>query len=242
MLRTKHIIGFTLLILYVIVMMSFTNIAYNEMPYKNVSIVIQDSTTTRFVQKNDIFQLLKDSADYIFSNTPSSINLDKIEHLINNHSSIKECNCYFLSNGEMCVNISQRHPIARVMTNKYNLYIDEEGNIMPLSKFYTAHVPIITGYVNKKLITTELYTIAHTIQNDNFFEALIEQIDVTSKGEYILIPRAGRQTIELGNAENLEIKFKSLKALYLQIFNNNAWNKYKTISLKYDGQVVCTKK
>jgi cell division protein FtsQ len=113
---------------------------------------------------------------------------------------------------------------------------------MPPSSFYTAHVPIITGHVKKALVSTDLFNIANIIHHDKFLEAQIEQIYVTSNGEYALIPRAGRQTIELGNAENLDLKFKSLKALYLQIFNKNAWNKYKTISLKYDGQVVCTKK
>lgn len=241
-LKIKHIIGFSLLFVYVIVMMSFTNIAYNALPCKNVDIVIKDSITTRFVQKNDVYQLIKDSAAYIFSNTSKDVNLNKIERQIDNHPSIKSCDCYFLVNGNMRIDITQRHPIARVMTHQYNFYIDELGNEMPTSSFYTAHVPVITGYVKKELIGTDLFLIASTIQNNPFLEALIEQIDVTSKGEYVLIPRAGRQTIELGDAENLEVKFKSLKALYLQVFNNNAWNKYQTISLKYEGQVVCTEK
>ncbi len=242
MLRLKHIIGFALLVIYLIVMMSFTNVAYNKVKCSDVNIIIKDSLTTRFVQDCDIAQLIKDSASYIFSSTPNIIDLNRIETIIGNHSSIKECNCYFLANGKMCVSITQRHPIARVMTDNYNFYIDGNGNEMPLSSFYTAHVPIISGYVKKDLVKTDLYTIASSIQKDEFMEALIEQIVVDKKGEYVLIPRAGRQTIELGNAQNLEVKFESLKALYLQVFNNNAWNKYKTISLKYDGQVVCTHK
>lgn len=242
MLRIKNIIGFSLLGVYIIVMMGFVNVAYNEKYCSAIDIVIQDSIATRFVQEIDIHQILKDDGYNILSRVPSEIDLHTLENKIKDHSSIKDCNCFFLSNGAMRIDVSQRHPIARVITEKYDFYIDEEGGEMPPSSFYTAHVPIITGHVKREMVNTDLFKIANLIHHDKFLEAQMEQINVTSKGEYVLIPRAGRQTIELGDAENLEVKFKSLKALYLQIFNKNAWNKYKTISLKYDGQVVCTKK
>lgn len=242
MLRIKNIIGFSLLGTYIVVMMSFVNVAYNNKYCSAIDIVIQDSSTTRFVQKNDVYQILEEGKYDILTKVPAEIDLHIIENHIKNHSSIKDCDCFFLSNGKMRIDISQRHPIARVITDAYDFYIDEVGGEMPPSSFYTAHVLIITGNVKKELVSTDLFKIANCIHHDAFLEAQIEQINVTAKGEYVLVPRAGRQTIELGDAENLELKFKSLKALYLQIFNKDAWNKYQTISLKYDGQVVCTKK
>ena len=242
MLRLKNIIGFSLLAIYIVVMMGFVNVAYNEKYCRAIDIVIQDSTSTHFVQKNDIYQILKDGNYDILTKVPKEIDLHIIEGKVKAHSSIKDCNCFFLSNSTLRIDISQRHPIARVITTQHNFYIDEVGGEMPPSSFYTAHVPIITGYVKKEIVSTDLFKIANIIHHDPFLEAQIEQINVTKKGEYVLIPRAGRQTIELGDANNLTVKFKSLKALYLQIFNKNAWNKYKTISLKYDGQIVCTKK
>lgn len=242
MLRIKNIIGFSLLGIYIVVMMSFVNVAYNEKYINAIEIVIQDSISTRFVQKDDVTRILKAGQYDILTKIPAEIDLHTIENQIKNHSSIKDCDCFFLSNGSMRIDITQRHPIARVITNNFNFYIDEVGGEMPLSTFYTAHVPIITGHVKRELINTDLYKIANVIHHDEFLEALVVQINVNADGEYVLIPRAGQQTIELGDAKNLEMKFTNLKALYLQIFNKNAWNKYKTISLKYDGQVVCTKK
>lgn len=222
-------------------MMSFVNIAYNKKRCENINIIIKDSTQTRFVQTNDIRKILQDEKFNILSRVPSEVDLDTIENRIACHSSVKNCQCYFLANNEMQIDITQRTPIARVMTKSQNFYIDEEGRIMPASPFYTAHVPVITGYVKEDKIATDLFHIASMIQADSFWEAMIEQINVEANGDYSLIPRAGRQTIELGSAENINVKFKSLKALYLQIFNNNAWDKYNKISLKYDGQVICTR-
>lgn len=240
--RLKKIIGFSILWAYIIAMTSFVNVAYNKSYCGAVDIVVQDSLETRFVQRSDVAHILKEKGFDVLAQLPSDIKLYEIEEAIQSHASIKTCNCYFLANNTLKIEVSQRHPIARIFTDRDDYYIDEQGAKMPPSPFYTAHVPIITGYVDTALVSTDLFRIASAISSDPFWEAQIEQIDVEANGEYVLIPRAGRQRIELGSADNLELKFKSLKALYLQVFNNNAWNKYKTISLKYDGQVVCTKK
>ncbi len=235
-------IGFSLLGIYMIVMMGFVNAAYRKQSCKGIEVVVKDSTVTQFIRPNDVHQMLKKANYEITGKHPADIKLHKVESTVKQHVSIRDCECYFLTDGRMRIEVLQRHPIARVLSGKMNFYIDEIGGKMTPSGFYTAHVPVITGAVKTEQINSDLFHIANTIYQDEFWRAQIVQINVTPAGEYILIPRAGRQTIELGNAENLDTKFKSLKALYLQIFNNNAWNKYKTISLKYDGQVVCTKK
>lgn len=241
-LKVKKTIGFSLLGAYIVVMMSFVNVAYNDKNCQGIEVVVQDSISTRFVQPNDVLHIIKQGEYNVLNKVPNDIDLHVIENDINNHPSIKHCDCYFTARGKLKINITQRRPIARVMNGKYDFYIDDAGGEMPPSNFYTAHVPIISGHVTKDIVSTDLFKIATVITQDKFWEAQIEQINVEANGEYSLIPRAGRQIIELGDANNLDVKFKSLKALYLQIFNNNSWNKYKTISLKYDGQVVCTKK
>ena len=240
--RIKKIIGFSILGAYIVAMTSFVNVTYNARHCSDIDIIIKDSLNTHFVQDTDIEKIIAYKKYDLDKKRPDEINLHEIESSIEKHPSIKDCDCYFLANSTMCIVVTQRRPIARIMTNKQNFYIDDRGEQMPISNFYTAHVPIITGNVKTEIIKTDLFNIIEQINSDSFWNAQIVQIEVEANGEYTLIPRAGRQRIELGTAENLDIKFQSLKALYLQVFNNNSWNKYKTISLKYDGQVVCTKK
>ncbi len=223
-------------------MMGFTNAAYTERTCSNIEIIIKDSLNTRFVQKSDIQRVIANEKFDLSNKKSQDINLHEIESSIKEHPSINNCECYIKADNGINIVVTQRRPIARVITANQNFYIDDRGEKMPISNFYTAHVLIITGNVRPEIIKTDLYNIIKVINNDEFLKAQIVQLIVESNGEYTLIPRAGRQHIELGSAENLDIKFKSLKALYMQVFNNNAWNKYKTISLKYDGQVVCTKK
>ena len=56
------------------------------------------------------------------------------------------------------------------------------------------------------------------------------------------MPQVGDYLIEFGTPEDSELKLNGLKAVYQQAFKNMGWNKYRTISVKYRNQVVCTKK
>jgi cell division protein FtsQ len=56
-----------------------------------------------------------------------------------------------------------------------------------------------------------------------------------------LVPRLGEQIILFGTGEDASEKLEKLKAFYLQVVKQAGWDTYKTINLKFDNQVVCSK-
>ena len=80
------------------------------------------------------------------------------------------------------------------------------------------------------------------VNKDEFWRAQIEQVLIQPKGDLLLLPQVGDYLIEFGKADNYKAKFRNLKAVYQQGFKNFGWNKYRVISVKYQNQVVCTKK
>lgn len=81
------------------------------------------------------------------------------------------------------------------------------------------------------------------VGRDKFLAADVTQL-VASGGkqrplqlEYV--PRSGDFIVDLGTTENLDKKFASLRRFYDDGLSNIGWSKYKHISLRYDGQVVC---
>jgi len=57
-----------------------------------------------------------------------------------------------------------------------------------------------------------------------------------------MVPLVGDQLVEFGEPEGYRKKFRNLKALYEQGFAETGWGRYDKISLKFENQVVCTKK
>jgi cell division protein FtsQ len=70
---------------------------------------------------------------------------------------------------------------------------------------------------------------------------LIGQVYLEKNGDFILIPIVGKQTILFGSAfsdEEVNDKFNRLKIFYKQGIPYEGWDKYNTIIVKYDGQIV----
>jgi cell division protein FtsQ len=64
-------------------------------------------------------------------------------------------------------------------------------------------------------------------------------VHVNNAGEFILVPLIGDQKIILGNARRLENKFDRLKTFYKKAMPYVGWQQYRSINLKFNGQVVC---
>ena len=121
-------------------------------------------------------------------------------------------------------------------------YVDNLGTTMPISRRYAAHVPIVSGYVEKELAVTDLYKFALFLQENEFWNDQIEQIYVYPDNDIELIPRVGNHRIMLGTLDEFEEKLANLKLFYEQAIPKVGWEKYSMINLKYKNQIVCTKK
>jgi cell division protein FtsQ len=187
------------------------------------------------------------------------VDVAHLEKLLNNNSSIGYAEVYSTIDGVLKIELSQRNPILRVFTEYGDsYYIDENGWMMPLSDKFTSRVLVANGAVKTSFSMgydmnimdlkqedqrlKDLYQLASFINNDSFLKAQIVQIYVKENGDLELIPRVGNQEIIFGKAENIKQKFDKLMVFYKQGLSKTGWNGYKRINLKYNNQVVCTKK
>ena len=121
---------------------------------------------------------------------------------------------------------------------------------MPASAEYASRVPVVSGNItdNGKDIgepalptLKNVFTLAQHIENNQFLKSLIEQIYVAPNGDYVLIPKVGNHDIVFGSIDDMDEKFNNLYLFYQEALPNVGWNKYKTINLKFKGQIVATK-
>ena len=80
------------------------------------------------------------------------------------------------------------------------------------------------------------------VENDKFWNAQIEQINVTPTREIELVPRVGDHVVFLGKIDNFEEKLGRLKIFYEKALNKVGWNKYERINLEFSNQIICTKR
>ncbi|HAH23547.1 MAG TPA: hypothetical protein DCL77_07295, partial [Prolixibacteraceae bacterium] len=138
--------------------------------------------------------------------------------------------------------VGERTPVLRIKTAIEDYYLDMQGTKIPISSKYIERIMIASGTFPDETVKTNLLKMADFVNKDEFWRAIIEQVLIQPNGELLIIPQVGDYLIEFGKPEDYEFKLRNLKAVYQQGFKNLGWNKYKAISVKYQNQVVCTKK
>jgi cell division protein FtsQ len=253
--------GWVLLLGFLIFSMSFVSIEKNKQVCTKINIKVIDSTEYLFINKNEIKNLITDSNISIIGYNMLKINSLKIKKIINNYPPVKTTNIYYNLKGSINIEITQRKPLLRIINySGESYYIDKEGIMMQLSNIYTARVIVINGNINEPFESRrtinlkdtienirgntlrEVYELATYINNDPFWDDQFQQIYINNDNEYELVPLVGLQKIYFGGIENYKTKLKNLKAFYQQGLSKKGWSTYEQINLKYENQIVCTKK
>jgi cell division protein FtsQ len=149
----------------------------------------------------------------------------------------------------LIINIDQSRPVARMVGKKlHDRYISAYGDVLPVSKNFTARVMLVSGpwTDNPDLLnlgTTpsgrSMLELIGFIIDDPFWKSQIAEIYVDKKDEITFYTQVSKQCIEFGKPENIELKFKKLRIFYKEILPAKGWNTYERVSLKYTNQIVC---
>ena len=174
------------------------------------------------------------------------LNLVEIEHFIKTDDRIKSVEVFLDGGEKVHIEIVQRKPLIRVMTNNVNYYIDEEGKQIGKIHGIAIRVPIVTGELsayNELFLTEEydgtlkeVFELALMLRDDNFLSALIEQIHVNELYEMVLIPKLGDEDLVFGSIENANEKLNNIKDFYVHGMPKSGWNKFHTLTFKYKGK------
>ena len=168
------------------------------------------------------------------------VNLNKIEKNLDSQELIEKSDVFVSIDGILKAVIKQKTPIARIYDGGNSFYIDYEGNKMPLSDNFTAHVPIVSGAINKKN-NEDLAALFRVIYDDAFLKKNIIAIQIMPNGSLKLFNRNYNYFIDFGRTINVDEKFRNYKAFFQKAVLDSSLYKYNKIDLRFTEQVVCTK-
>lgn len=206
-----------------------------------------DSLNYPYVKASELRQLLLINQMLLLDKPSAEIDLSAIEDVVNRHPLVKQSEVYFTPSGRLCVDVWQRVPVLRVMNGKSTFFIDSEGLPMRFDArhaVFSIDVPVVTGHVAEtdSASLAQLFDFSKRLKKDKFIDALVEQIHVGDDGLWTLYPRVGNFDIVLGLPERLDFKLAAIRSFYEEALPKVGWNRYQSISLEFDNQIVCTKK
>lgn len=223
---------------------------YGDRICTSIDVEIDNQYENYFINEGDVIDLITNGGENrIVGESFDDLNLKAIETELLQTKFIQNAEVYKDLEGTLMISINQSRPIARLMSNKLNdRYISNKGDVLPLSKRYTARVVLIDGAYadNSKLYdlgdteyNRQLMALLKHIDRDPFWKAQIAQLNINKKGNILMHTQVSKQVVEFGKPVDIEEKFRKLKIFYKDILPAKGWNSYNSVSVKFKDQIVC---
>ena len=101
----------------------------------------------RFVSEDDIREYLDTRYGAYVGERLDSVQLSRIEDLLESRSSVMRCEAWTTDDGLLHVEITQRAPALRFQDGNSGFYVDDTGFIFPLHETFTAAVTTVEGAI-----------------------------------------------------------------------------------------------
>lgn len=234
----KNIIKLVSVAMLVISLYAFASSRYESRKLKDVSITFTDYSDPLISEKN-VNKLLIQNGDSIDNLIIENLDLNKCELRLVENAMIRDAEVSVSLDGLLKAVVHPKKPIARIM-GKTGAYLDQDNLMMPLSKEHTVNVPLIYGF-NKK-VQDKTFELINFIRNDDLLKASFTEIKFDKRQEVILSVRAFHFKVKLGRVEKLNHKMINYKAFLAKMQKDKQLGDIKTIDLRFDNQVVVTKR
>lgn len=209
---------------------------------RGIDLHISDSLDYGLIDGDMVTSLLQERGLDPVGLSLDRIDIEGIESVLLRHPLVGRAQCYKTAGNMLRINISGKVPLVRVLNNRgQDFYVDSRGEILTQHSL-AVQLPVATGYIDRKFASGDLLDVVNAIDCSEFWKAQVEQINVTREGQIELVPRVGDHLLILGTAQDVEDKLKRLENFYHKGLDNVGWNKYRSISVAYENQVVCKKR
>jgi Cell division septal protein len=230
------------------VLMGFIGRKSSEQACTRVDVIVLGEEA--FIEQRDILAMLEEKHGQLQGRTLGALPIHEMEKDLRQIPYVLSAIVTTDMDGLLTVRVRQREAVVRVMTNQgRDFYIDREGRKMPVSLKYVPRVPVVNGFISEpyngaldsmqSILIKDVFRTAQFIRTDSLWSSQVVQLYVNEQQDIELVPRVGKQQIILGNADSLDQKFEKLLLFYKKIVPKTGITAYKTVNLKYAGQIVC---
>ena len=246
-----------------VLLLSFSSDFQRKQIMSQPTIYLEIQDGIALMTEEELLQKLKTANLYHNKIKKEDLDISAIENFIANLNEVEKVEVFSELGEKWFIKTTIKRPVARILKNNGNgFYIDSNGKLMKLTPGVKPRILTFTGVENIKdsdlnysklinndsLITknrlSDIYRISSYVCNDAFYDAQIVQVHFTNEDGFILIPRVGKHEIIFGMANSDEVvarKFKQLTTFYEEVIPYEGWDKYKSINLKFDNQIVAKK-
>jgi cell division protein FtsQ len=165
-----------------------------------------------------------------------------IEKYLEKLGNFERVSCVLTASGIMKVDIVPLIPVMRVFCGNSSYYINKDGKHINSNAEFFSDVPIVIGKFSKTFQPRDVLPLVRYIESDRELRDLTASIVAENPNNLILVPRIRGHVVNFGDTTRLDEKKMALLLFYRKVMPYKGWNEYDTISVKFRGEVVATRR
>ncbi len=205
-----------------------------------VEVINADSTS--FVTPQGILSDLQSKGIKLEGKRMEDIDASKVENALTMSPYLEDADIVKCQDGKLLIRVSQLLPVLRVFDGESSYYVNRAGKRMDANIYYHSDVPVVRGHFTKQFPPTRLLPLIDYVENDTLLRSLVTMYCFNDTNNIIIVPEFSGHVVNIGNASGFENKFAKLKLFYREVMPKKGWNAYDTISVKWDHQIVATRR
>ena len=241
----KKILGWVILVVlmaYVVCAAIWAHAEAAKNSCKGIDIHIVEGFSTDSVSRKGVMAEINRYPEQIIGQQIPSIDTRKLENYLKGFPQFEDVTCSFSTNGRLNVKVTPMVPELRIFEDSSSYYINKDGKRMASKASFFVDVPVVSGKFNEKFKPSDILPVSRFVAADPVLSRLVGMIHADDADNIILIPRIHGHVINFGDTNRLQEKRKALITTYRKVLPYKGWNEYDTISVKFRGQVVATRR
>lgn len=209
---------------------------------KGFTVEIADCATADSVTQSGVEEELAKYPRKIKGVPLSAVNTLDIERYLSRFSNFEDVECNFSTDGVLRVSVVPMVPEIRVFDGGKSYYINKDGKKIQSKANFFVDVPVVQGKFGKTFTPSDVLPVTRFVQNDAVLRDLVGMVEASGPEDIILVPRIHGHVINFGDTSRLGEKRQALLTFYRKVIPYKGWMEYDTISVKFRGQIVATRR
>ena len=244
------------LLVYIVVAVAWSVGAVNGAECREVKIIVHDggpADTTGFVTPEGVISDLRGFYENAQGEKLANIDLERVSKILNSNDRYESASVMIVptearhgeSGALKCdikIEVVPMQPVARIFDSGKSYYINRAGKHITADHRFRANVPIVSGKFSGDFQPVSALPLLDYISGNKKWRESVTMIKAESPTSFILVPSIMGHVINVGDVNNLDDKFERIEKFYKKVLPVKGWNYYDSISVKWDGQVVATKR
>ena len=229
----------------------------SEIICRRIIVTVEDSLTTRFVTGNAVKSYLALEYRGLTGTPIDSIDLHRIEKILDNKSAIYKSQAFTTRNGALNIKVTQRKPAIEFKARGYGFYCDIEGYLFPLQANAATDIIVIEGMLpldvqdcnqghpldpSDRVWLNNMLEFTRVINSEIFWKERIGRINCDIDGNLVINSKIGEEKFLLGKAEDIMKNLEKIRLYYDKIIPDKGEGTYETVDLRFKNQIICKKK